>query len=436
MKKTRVKSQNKGKINRRVTKKGGGLSEKIKNLAKNLTTKIKNLTTLEKDRYQLMDTMYRTFKSEIKIETLIEFIKKWRGDRYVNKHVNFKYIREYVQTNGWTPLTLACRYGSLDIVKVLVEGKGADVNYQNLFLDTPLMVSCNYKRKDIVDYLFIKGADVNKVNNKYIYKLYIYKDKSAPGKTALMYACEQKKLGHLTDQKVVEEVDKLNLDIVTVLIDNSADVNAKDYYGIKLNGTALTIALSNEKINTSVVYYLLNIQNIDVNINSYVYGTPIMQACTKQNLDIVNALLKKPNIDLNLQDDQKKTALMYACENKNLDIVNALLEERNIDLNLQDTLKRTALMHACENKNLDIVNALLKKPNIDLNLQDNQNKTAIMHACEKQNLNIVNALLKNPNIDLNLQDNDEKSFYNYIEIFLPNLYNELHLPTNMQNVTL
>jgi len=217
--------------------------------------------------------------------------------------------------------------------------------------------------------IFIKkGADVNKVNTLYISKYHIYKDKSPPGKTALMYACKQKELGHLTDQKVVEEVDKLNLDIVTKLIDNFADVNVKHYIKLNLEGTALTEALSNEKINTSVVYYLLNIQNIDVNINSYSYGTPIMQACKKQNLDIVNALLEKPNIDLNLQDNLKKTALMYACENKNLDI--------------------------------------------------------------------VKALLKKPNINLNLKDNDAKSFNNYIEIFLPDLYNELHPSTKMQNVTL
>ena len=96
------------------------------------------------------------------------------------------------------------------------------------------------------------------------------------------------------------------------------------------------MALSNETINTKVVKYLLDISGIDININSHVHGTPIMQACIKQNLDSVNALLKKPDIDLNLQDDLKKTALMYACKNKNLDIVNALLDKTNIDLNLQD----------------------------------------------------------------------------------------------------
>jgi len=139
MKKTRVKSHNKSKINRRVTKKRGGDRN------------------LENDRGQLMDEMHKNFDSNIeKIKNLIEFIKKWRENRYVNKGVNFKYIRKNAPTTGWTPLTLACRYGSLDIVKVLVEVKGANVNYQNLVLDTPLMVSCKNKKLDIVEYLLKK----------------------------------------------------------------------------------------------------------------------------------------------------------------------------------------------------------------------------------------------------------------------------------------
>ena len=60
-----------------------------------------------------------------------------------------------------TPLFNACKWGNEDIVKYLVE-KRADINKENRWAETPLFSACTWGNEDIVKYLVEKGADINK----------------------------------------------------------------------------------------------------------------------------------------------------------------------------------------------------------------------------------------------------------------------------------
>jgi len=76
-------------------------------------------------------------------------------------------------TNGCPPLHFACAYGNLDIVKWLVEEKGADVNniyHKRMSIGRgsrkqqkliPLYVACEHGKDEIVQYLLEKGANVD-----------------------------------------------------------------------------------------------------------------------------------------------------------------------------------------------------------------------------------------------------------------------------------
>jgi len=62
------------------------------------------------------------------------------------------------------PLAYACAYGSLDIVKLLVEA-GADPNGRTAYGDTPLIKADEHGNYDICEYLIEVGADINVPND-------------------------------------------------------------------------------------------------------------------------------------------------------------------------------------------------------------------------------------------------------------------------------
>ena len=119
--------------------------------------------------------------------------------------------------------------GHLSIVKILVDG-GANVNVQDKYGCTPLIIHAEKGNKDIVSYFIAHGADVDR--------------KDPAGRTALHIS------GHLSIVKILVDVganvnvqdkygrtplmihaDKGNKDIVSYLVTHGADVDRKDSKG-------------------------------------------------------------------------------------------------------------------------------------------------------------------------------------------------------------
>ena len=67
---------------------------------------------------------------------------------------------------GWTPLHLAIRRGREEMVRYLVEEKGADINIQDASGWTPLMEAIMDDFPAIVKYLVEKGADLSIANQR------------------------------------------------------------------------------------------------------------------------------------------------------------------------------------------------------------------------------------------------------------------------------
>ena len=62
--------------------------------------------------------------------------------------------------NGWTPLMVAVKYSSPDMVKLILD-KGTDVNARNNENWTPLMIAAKYSNEEVVKILLEYGAEIN-----------------------------------------------------------------------------------------------------------------------------------------------------------------------------------------------------------------------------------------------------------------------------------
>ncbi len=204
-----------------------------------------------------------------------------------------------------TPLHYAVKNGRIEIVKMLVEKYGADINAQyeyeykrtnapNTFDYTPLHLAIANGRKDIVTYLLNKGADPNIATS---FRM---------GRTPL----------HLASRLRQKEM-------VTQLISAGADVNAIGYD----KKTPLHLAIAVNRMTFLIVYFAN------------------WKISAMDPLGVVDELLKA-GAYVNAQDEYHNTPLHYAAETVSIEIVNRLLEEPDIDVDIQNNSGNMAYCYA------------------------------------------------------------------------------------------
>jgi ankyrin repeat protein len=109
-----------------------------------------------------------------------------------------------------------------------------------------------------------------------------------------------------------------NVDIINVLLENKADLNAKGDNG----KTSLTIALRRNNLQTA---QLLIEKGADINTRDDKGVTPLMWASYEGRLETVKFILKnKPEV--NASNNKDRTALNYATEKNFKDIIATLKE--------------------------------------------------------------------------------------------------------------
>ncbi len=159
--------------------------------------------------------------------------------------------------------------------------------------------------------------------------------KSTFGINALMYACI---LNHYN--------------IVNLLLDNGADVNALSY----INSTPLLFACDYNCNKT--VYYLL-IRGADINLLNNYQCSPLSLAIRNKNYDILFMLLIQNNIDVNVCSDYDMDILSYAIENDLPTEIISIIISKNAKLELVEYSDDLPLNLAVKYNRLDVVNLLL-----------------------------------------------------------------------------
>ena len=204
----------------------------------------------------------------------------------------------------YTPLHWAAYYGHLEIAEILIS-RGADLDAEDPSYSTPLYLAAEQGHPKVVEFLISKGAKVNVKSARWGYTPL---HRAAWGPVAM-----RKHLGAGEAGTVSEaELNENYLEIVGMLLDKGAKVNARDNDGKTPldqaieDGTKETVALLRKHGGEhgtidgaayggdieAVKGFLAN--GVEVNVKGgSIMGTPLHYAAQAGHLDIVELLLAK-----------------------------------------------------------------------------------------------------------------------------------------------
>jgi ankyrin repeat protein len=243
-------------------------------------------------------------------------------------------LHNYCQYINTTPLAL---------YQYLIETHGCDINAQDHRNSTPLhRASGCFNQNDgdnitVLMYLLNqKGVNVN-IKNSY-------------GETFLHLACEK--------------INKLPLEIFKSLIDMlGGDVNVQDHERYTPIHRALDRFDPNDGGDVTVLTYLINQKNVDVNIKDRNGDSLLHYACKKvQNLpiDVFKVLIEAHGCDINAMDSGDNTPLHYVFRrfdpnnDDNITVLAYLINQKNFNVNIKGRNGRTFLHLACTWDILDL----------------------------------------------------------------------------------
>lgn len=184
---------------------------------------------------------------------------------------------------------------------------------------------------------------------------------------------------------ILEAAENGNVEKIKLLLENGADVNAKDDKG----WTPLMMASRHSNTSSNIETVNLLLQNgADVNAKQNTGWTPLMLASrysnTDSNIQTVKLLLQN-GADVNLKNNDGWTPLKLASKNSNTETVKLLLEN-DANVNLKNNNGNTALMLA---KNLEILKLLLEY-NADPFILNNDGKSILEYCATEECKNIIN----------------------------------------------
>ena len=237
------------------------------------------------------------------------------------RHVNPDGIR---YDHNISPLHLASKHGSLDILKYLAEKHGCDVECRDGYNNTPLHVAAANGRLDIVEYLISERCCDPMCREE-------------NGQTPLHFACSTDSLA----------VMKYLIDNVKV---NPSCCDANDT-------TPLHLVAEHGTVNSA--RYLIEEQQCDAECRDKTGDTPLHLAALGGRLDIVNYLITERDCDPMCINNDNETPLHTACGCGKLPVVENLAENDKVVMSCLDMNANTPLHAAAEFGYMAVVKLLI-----------------------------------------------------------------------------
>lgn len=290
---------------------------------------------------------------------------------------NFSYFQEAVSsrnysmrfTDGQTPLHFAIINNHIAIAKFLLEND-ASTQAQDSTGATPLHEAIRYGRTEIAKLLLSAGANVNATDNL--------------GKTPIMMIMPKDKVRELYVLLISYKADltqkdmygdsvlhiatmmKVNIDELSILINNGADVNARNKYGV----TPLLIAVQSDDLKT---VKLLTSASADIHTKD-TYGKSPLSMAFAGSSELFEAVINSKNATS--QDSDGNTPLHIALLNSAPIAKIMYIIGLTSDVDIRNMDGDSALYIATKN-NMKEVGELILAKNADIFASNKQNDSPL-----------------------------------------------------------
>ena len=285
-----------------------------------------------------------------------------------------------------------------DVVKVLIDA-GADIEGEDDDGRSPLLIASCVANVEIVKMLVKAGAGVRVADNEENTCLILAAHCGHTETVRHLVGLPEVDLGHKDRDGFTAlhcAADEKHSDVVVVLIDAGADIEAKDCTG----RSPLHVAC---RSGTLDVVKLLVKAGAGVRVTDNEENTCLIIAAHSGHTETVRYLVGLPQVDVSHKDNDGCTALHCAADQNDADAMEVLIDA-GADIEAMDDTGCPLLYWACHSGVLSVVK-LLVKAGAGVRVTDNEGITCLMCASEHGRTETVRYLLGLPEVDVNDSNN-------------------------------
>ena len=284
---------------------------------------------------------------------------------------------------GKLPLHIACECGSpLELVQLVTN---CDINTQTTLGDTPLHIACKQEETlfEVINFLIKQcRCDQTIRNNNGEIPVHIACRKNLLEAVKLFSKCDFSAQTAFGDTPLHIACRNDNIDLVQFLSEQcQCDQTIRNKDG------ELPLHIACKQRSLAMVKL---VSNCEVNVQTVKKQTPLHIACRHpQQIDIAHFLVLSKGADPSLLDESGQSLLHEASMRGNLPLVKILAVSATV--NYRDKNKNTPLHIACKKNYFKVAKFLVEEfpTQIDPSIQNHNGNLALHIACEKRSLNLA-----------------------------------------------